>query len=88
VRQLDEAVISLSVAAIEDDDTPLGQPAGEPLVFRGSRAPGAAAHRPLAGQLHEHVLESAALGWPGPSRRRSWSACTTRATRAQRGPPP
>jgi enterochelin esterase-like enzyme len=62
VRGLDEALISLSVAAIGAGDTPLGQPLGEPFVFRGHRAPVLPQDRTLAGELHEHVLESAALG--------------------------
>ena len=39
VRRLDEAVITLMVAVIGDGDTMLGRPMGEPLVFRGPRAP-------------------------------------------------
>jgi enterochelin esterase-like enzyme len=62
VRRLDEAVITLMIAVIGDDDTRLGLPAGEPFVFRGPQAPAAAAADPLAGEVHEHVLESAALG--------------------------
>ena len=65
VRRLDEAVITLMVAVTGDGDTMLGRPAGEPLVFRGPRAPDAPAlARPdqLAGEVQEHVLESAALG--------------------------
>jgi enterochelin esterase-like enzyme len=38
--------------------------AGEPVVFRGQRAPGPAPDGPLTGELQEHVLDSAALGAP------------------------
>ena len=62
VRRLDEAVITLMVAVIRDGDTMLGRPAGEPFVFRGPRAPTPARADPLAGEVQEHVLESAALG--------------------------
>jgi len=62
VRRLDEAVITLMVAVIGDGDTMLGHVAGEPFVFRGPRAPATVAADPLAGEVQEHVLESAALG--------------------------
>ena len=62
VRRLDEAVITLIVTVTGDSDTMLGRPVGEPLVFRGPRAPSPARADPLAGEVQEHVLESAALG--------------------------
>jgi enterochelin esterase-like enzyme len=64
VRRLDEAVITLMVLASGDGDTLLGHPAGEPLVFRGPSAPALLAAGPLAGEVREQVLESAALGAP------------------------
>ena len=62
VRRLDEAVITLMVAVTGDSDTALGRPSGEQLVFRGPRAPVPARAEPLAGEVQEHVVESAALG--------------------------
>jgi enterochelin esterase-like enzyme len=62
VRRLDEAVITLMVTVTGDSDPMLGRPAGEPLVFRGPRAPAQDRADPLAGQVQEHALESAALG--------------------------
>jgi enterochelin esterase-like enzyme len=64
VRRLDEAMIAISVAAIGAGDTLLGRPAGAPVVFRGGHAPDLVPDHPLAGELQEHVLESAALGSP------------------------
>lgn len=64
VRRLDEAMISISVAVIGTGDTLLGRPTGEPVVFRGGHAPDPVPDHPLAGELQEHVLESAALGTP------------------------
>jgi len=62
VRRLDEAVISLAVAVIGDRDPVLGRLHGEPLVFRGPNAPALTCADPLAGEVREHELESAALG--------------------------
>jgi enterochelin esterase-like enzyme len=62
VRRLDEAVITLTVAVTGDGDPMLGRFTGEPLVFRGPRAPGPLPAGALAGEVHEHVIESAALG--------------------------
>ena len=62
VRRLDEAVITLMVTVTGDSDTMLGHVAGEPLVYCGSGAPASASADPLAGEVREHVLESAALG--------------------------
>ena len=62
VRRLDEAVITLLVTVAGDGDTMLGHVAGEPFVFRGPGAPAPARADPLAGEVQEHVLESAALG--------------------------
>lgn len=63
VRHLEQAVISVMVGAVGAGDTMFGPLAG-PLVFRGARAPAPDQDRPLAGELHEHVLESASLGRP------------------------
>jgi enterochelin esterase-like enzyme len=62
VRRLDDAVITLMVAAIGDGDPMLGRRLGEPLVFRGTGAPVPVLAEPLAGEVQEHVIESAALG--------------------------
>jgi enterochelin esterase-like enzyme len=62
VRRLDEAVITLAVAVIMDGGTLFGRPSGEPLVFRGPGTPASARTEPLAGEVQEHVIESAALG--------------------------
>jgi enterochelin esterase-like enzyme len=62
VRRLDEAVVSCAVAAMGETDAGLGRSAGEPVVFHGSRAPVPHPDRTLTGDLHEHTLESAALG--------------------------
>jgi enterochelin esterase-like enzyme len=64
VRRLDEAVITLAVAVIDDSGSMLGRSAGEPLVFRGPGAPAPAIAEPLAGEVQEHLIESAALGAP------------------------
>jgi enterochelin esterase-like enzyme len=62
VRRLDEAVITLSVGVVQDGGTLFGRHSGEPLVFRGPGAPAVAVADPLAGEVQEHVIESAALG--------------------------
>jgi enterochelin esterase-like enzyme len=62
VRRLGEAVITIAVAVTMDGDSVLGRPAGEPLVFSGPGAPASPPAVPLAGEVQEHVLESAALG--------------------------
>ncbi len=62
VRRLDEALITLMITVTGDSDTMLGRPVGEPLVFRGPGAPAAPPLVPLAGEVQEHVIESAALG--------------------------
>jgi enterochelin esterase-like enzyme len=62
VRRLDEAVITLSVGVVPDGGTLFGRPAGEPFVFRGPGAPASARAEPLAGEVQEHVIDSAALG--------------------------
>jgi enterochelin esterase-like enzyme len=64
LRRLDEAVISVAVAASGAGDTLLGRAAGEPIVFRGHRAPVPGPSRPLTGELHKHVLDSVALRAP------------------------
>jgi enterochelin esterase-like enzyme len=62
VRRLDEAVITLTVSVVQDGDTRFGRLHGEPLVFRGPAAPAAPPDGPLAGEVQEHVIESAVLG--------------------------
>jgi len=64
VRRLDEAAITLAVAVIDDNGPMLGRSPGDPLVFRGPGAPAPAIAEPLAGQVQEHLIESAALGAP------------------------
>ena len=76
IRRLDEAVISLVVASRPaDGDWPRQIP--DVRVWRGPRAPAAAAARELRGTLEEHTLDSAALRTarqvtvyrpPGPAR--------------------
>jgi enterochelin esterase-like enzyme len=76
IRRLDEAVISLMVASrLADGDWPRQIP--DVRVWRGPRAPAAAAARELRGTLEEHTLDSAALRTarqvtvyrpPGPAR--------------------
>jgi enterochelin esterase-like enzyme len=64
VRRLEEAVLTVMVAAARHDEPLFGRPMGAPVVFRGRDAPADPAPGPLAGELREHVLESAALGGP------------------------
>lgn len=64
VRRLDEAVLTVIVAAARHDEPLFGRPVGAPVVFRGRAAPADPAPGPLAGELREHVLDSAALGGP------------------------
>jgi enterochelin esterase-like enzyme len=66
VRRLDEAVISLAVAAAGPGGPLFGPPPGQEVVFAGPRAPAPVPERPLAGELHKCVLDSAALGGPRP----------------------
>jgi enterochelin esterase-like enzyme len=76
IRRLDEAVISLVVASrLAGGDWPRQIP--DVRVWRGPRAPAAAAARELRGTLEEHTLDSAALRTarqvtvyrpPGPAR--------------------
>ena len=63
IRRLDEAVISLVVAArLADGDWPTQIP--DIRVWRGLRAPAVPEARPLRGTLQEHTLDSAALRTP------------------------
>jgi enterochelin esterase-like enzyme len=66
VRRLDEAVLTLFVVETGEDDLPFGRPVTDQLTWRGSSAPGAPdadglEPLPLAGQIREHTIESAAL---------------------------
>jgi enterochelin esterase-like enzyme len=67
VRRLDEAVLTLFVVAIGDEELPFGRPVTGQLTWRGPRAPatGVPADGPdartLAGQIREHTIQSAAL---------------------------
>jgi enterochelin esterase-like enzyme len=63
VRRLDESVITLFVVALAAADLPFGRPLTERLTWRGPLAPSGDddGYRPLAGQVEEHVLPSAAL---------------------------
>jgi enterochelin esterase-like enzyme len=68
IRRLDEAVITVLVVALGAADLPFGRPVTDQLTWRGPGAPGAPGApddseewRPLAGELREHVLESAAV---------------------------
>jgi len=64
VRRLDEAVLTVTVAAARHDEPLSGRLMGAPVVFRGRAAPADPAPGPLAGELREHMLESTALGGP------------------------
>jgi enterochelin esterase-like enzyme len=67
VRRLDEAVLTLFAVAIGEEDLPFGRPVTDHLTWRGPGAPAADAAAgglevlPLAGQIREHTIESAAL---------------------------
>jgi enterochelin esterase-like enzyme len=70
VRGLDEAVLTLFAVASGEEDLPFGRPVTDQLTWRGPSAPSALAAdaaadgleaRPLAGQIREHTIESAAL---------------------------
>jgi enterochelin esterase-like enzyme len=65
VRRLDEAVITVMVIPLGAADLPFGRPVTDLLTWRGPRAPSVpAADAPLAGEVREHVLDSAALRGP------------------------
>jgi hypothetical protein len=67
VRGLDESVITLSVRALAAADPPFGGPAADLLTWHGPLAPGEdAGSRPLAGEVEQHVLRSAARSPPPP----------------------
>jgi enterochelin esterase-like enzyme len=64
VRRLDEAVLTLFVVATGEDDLPFGRPVTDHFTWGGPRAPAVGNSRearPLAGQIREHTIESAAL---------------------------
>ena len=62
VRRLDESVITLSVRALAATDLPFGGPPADGLTWRGPLAPGEDSRdQPLAGEVEEHILQSAAL---------------------------
>jgi enterochelin esterase-like enzyme len=62
IRRVDEAVITLVVTAIGRDDPAIGGRVRSQLTWRGPVAPPPAEQVPLRGEIHEHALESAALG--------------------------
>jgi hypothetical protein len=61
VRDLDEAMISIAMYAIRARDAQPVFPSGEPLVFRGPRAPAPAPDRALTGEVQQHVLPACVL---------------------------
>ena len=67
VRRLDEAVIMVAVMALGAADLPFGRPMTDMMTWRGPRAPLVPADDvPLAGEVREHVVDSAALRGPRP----------------------
>ncbi len=65
VRRLDEAVITVMVLPLRGTGVPFGRPVTEFMTWRGPCAPPEpAAGGPLAGEIREHVLDSAALRGP------------------------
>jgi enterochelin esterase-like enzyme len=65
VRRLDEAVLTLFVLAIGDEELPFGRPVTDKLTWRGTHAPADDAAGPtLAGEIREHTVQSAALRAP------------------------
>jgi enterochelin esterase-like enzyme len=65
VRRLDEAVIMIAVMALGAADLPFGRPMTDMMTWRGARAPVVPADdAPLAAEVREHVLDSAALRGP------------------------
>ena len=67
VRRLDEAVIMIAVLAMGAEDLPFGRPMTDMMTWRGPRAPLVPADdAPLAGEVSEHVVDSAALRGPRP----------------------
>ena len=67
VRRLDEAVLTVLAIGLGAGDLPFGRPVTDSLTWRGARAPrDDPAAGPLAGEIREHVLDSAALRGPRP----------------------
>ena len=65
VRRLDEAVITVMIIGLGAADLPFGRPVTDPMTWHGPRAPAVSeVEGPLAGEVREHVLESAALRGP------------------------
>ena len=65
VRRLDEAVISVMMSGLGAADLMFGRPVTDMMTWRGPRAPEVReVEGPLAGEVREHVLESAALRGP------------------------
>jgi enterochelin esterase-like enzyme len=65
VRRLDEAVITVMIIGLGAADLPFGQPVTDPMTWHGPRAPAVReVEGPLAGEVREHGLESAALRGP------------------------
>ncbi len=65
VRRLDEAVITVMVIGLGAADLPFGRPVTDMMTWRGPRAPIVpAVEGPLAGEVREHVIESAPLRGP------------------------
>jgi enterochelin esterase-like enzyme len=62
VRRLDEAVLTVMAIGLGATDLPFGRPVTDSLTWRGAGAPrGDPAAGPLAGEIREQVLDSAAL---------------------------
>jgi len=62
VRRLDESVITLYIQPLTAADPPFGRRQTDQLAWRGPLAPREdAGERPLAGEVVEHVIQSAAL---------------------------
>jgi len=65
VGRLDEAVITVMIIGLGAADLPFGRPVTDPMTWHGPRAPAVReVEGPLAGEVREHVLESAALRGP------------------------
>lgn len=65
VRRLDEAVITVMVLPLRGTEAPSGRPVTEFMTWRGPCSPPVpAADGPLAGEVREHVVDSAALRGP------------------------
>src|SRR5215468_9701481 len=65
VRRLDEAVITVMMIGLGAADLMFGRPVTDTMTWHGPRAPAVSeVEGPLAGEVREHVLESAALRGP------------------------